>query len=304
MYDLVTMTKAGTADKMVSSPIKWAGGKSRLRKKIIPLIPAHTCYVEPFGGGAWVLLGKKPSMVEVYNDIDGELVNFFRIVKQNPQGLIDAFEWEIVSREQFDTLADADLRAMTDIERAHRLFYILMAGWGGELNYPRLQTSIKDGGHGNRLIGALKTLEKRIRPVHERLRTVIVENLDWSALIDRYDSATTVFYIDPPYPGNGVNYKHNLRNWEDHQRLAERLSRTEGKWIISSYDKPEVRELYGAHHHIIPVESSSGMATADGGEGRVANKEILVCNFVPTESQMQAAGVQEPGNQELFPEAV
>lgn len=292
------MAAATKAEKMVNSPIKWAGGKSRLRKQIIPIIPAHTCYVEPFGGGAWVLLGKKPSQVEIYNDIDGELVNFFRIIKNRPQDFMDAFEWELVSREEFERLAYIDTTTLDEVERARRLFYLIMAGWGGELNYPRLQTSITDGGHGNRLIGALKTLEKRIRPVHDRLRTVIVENLDWEALINRYDSPTTVFYVDPPYPGNGVNYKHNMKSWEDHERLATRLAHAQGKWIVSSYDRPEVRTLYGGSH-IIAVQSASGMATADGGEGRVTNKEILVCNFEPSARQMDEAGVQE-----LFPATV
>lgn len=280
-----------TAEKMVNSPVKWAGGKSRLRKKIIPLFPAHTCYVEPFGGGGWVLFGKKPSEVEIYNDIDGELVNFFRVVREQPEALIASFEWELVARERFEELADADLSSLTPVQRAHRLYYILMAGWGGELNYPRMQTSITDGGGGNRLIGAMKTLEKRIKPVHERLRSVIIENKDWTEIFTRYDSPTTLFYVDPPYPGNGVNYKHNLRNWEDHERLAARLNATKGKWILSSYDKPEVRSLYGDHHHIISVSSASGMATGNGGESRVTNKEILVCNFVPSDRQIQEAGV-------------
>ena len=280
------------ADKMVNSPIKWAGGKSRLRKRIIPIIPPHTCYVEPFGGGAWVLLGKKPSEVEVYNDIDGELVNFFRIIKHRPEEFLNAFEWELVSREEFDRLAALDTSTLDDIQRARRLFYLIMAGWGGELNYPRLQTSITDGGHGNRLIGALKTLEQRIRPVHDRLKTVIVEHLDWLEAFNRYDSPTTVFYVDPPYPGNGVNYKHNMKSWEDHERLAKRLAQVQGKWIISSYDRPEIRALYNGSH-IIAVQSASGMATAKGGGGRVTNVEILVCNFEPNERLMTEAGMQE-----------
>lgn len=287
---LVAMTAAEVSG--VNSPIKWAGGKSRLRKKIIPLIPPHTCYVEPFGGGGWVLFGKPPSQVEVYNDLDGELVNFFRVVKNRPQALINAFAWELVSRERFESLAGADLSRLSEVERAHRFFYLIMAGWGGEGAYPRMQTSITDGGGGNRLIGALKTLEKRIRPVHDRLRGVIVEHMDWPEVVNRYDSPTTVFYVDPPYPGNGVNYRHNMKSWEAHERLAARLAEAQGKWIVSSYDRPEIRRLYGGQH-VVSVESASGMATADGGASRVKNREILVLNFEPSERQRAAAGVQD-----------
>ncbi len=153
-----------------------------------------------------------------------------------------------------------------------------MAGWGGELNYPRFATSITDGGHGNRLIGALKGLRERIMPVHERLRTVIIENLTWQECIDRYDRPGTVMYIDPPYPDNKCNYKHNMRDWEDHMVLAERLSRTRCKWILSSYDTPPVHGLYD-RYRIRPVRSFSGMKAKKDREERVLNKEVLITNY-------------------------
>jgi DNA adenine methylase len=208
--------------------------------------------VEPFAGAAWVLFGKPPSKVEVLNDIDQELVNFFRVVKEKPEDLITSFEWELVSRAEFERLAALDPSKLTDVQRAHRFYYIIMAGWGGELDYPRFQTSITDGGHGNRLIGALKHLRKRIEPVHERLRTVIIENLDWTKCIDRYDRPKTVMYIDPPYPHNKCNYAHNMRSWGEHWILADRLRATKCKWILSSYDAPEVHNLYKGFN-IIPV---------------------------------------------------
>jgi DNA adenine methylase len=176
----------------LNSPIKWIGGKSRLRKHVIALLPPHSCYVEPFAGAAWVLFGKPPSPVEVINDIDQELINFFRVVKEQPEKLIASFEWELVSRAEFKRLATLDLTKLDEIQRAHRFYYLIMAGWGGEINYPRFQTSITDAGHGNRLIGALKTLRQRLEPVYQRLRTVIIENLDWQACLDRYDRPGTV----------------------------------------------------------------------------------------------------------------
>jgi DNA adenine methylase len=225
------MSSSNGQDKMINSPFKWVGGKSRLRKQIIDILPPHTCYVEPFAGADWVLFGKTPSPVEILNDIDQELVNFFRVVKEKPELLINSFEFELVARAEFERLSSLDPKQLTDVDRAHRFYYLIMAGWGGELNYPRFQTSITDGGHGNRLIGALKTLRSRIEPVHKRLSTVIVENLDWKDCIDRYDRPGTVMYIDPPYPGNKCNYAHNMRGWEDHEKLVKRLGEVECKWI-------------------------------------------------------------------------
>jgi len=265
--------------KMINSPIRWVGGKSRFRKYILPIIPEHTCYVEPFAGAAWVLFAKPASSVEVLNDIDQELINFFRVLKNKPEQLIQSFEWELVSRAEFERLADADLTSMTDVERAHRFYYIIMAGWGGELNYPRFQTSISDGGHGNRLIGALKHLHQRLEPVHDRLQTVIIENLSWEKCIERYDRAKSFMYIDPPYPQNGCNYKHNMQDWNDHKRLALRLTDAKCKWLLSSYDVPEVRELYEGYN-IIPVQSYSGMNTKKNSSERVVNHEVLIANYV------------------------
>ena len=287
--------------KMIPSPIKWVGGKRRFRKRIVELLPPHSCYVEPFAGAAWVLFAKPPSDVEVINDIDGELVNFFRVVKSQSEDLLEAFDFEIVSREIFERLAGTDPSTLNELDRAHRFFYLIMAGWGGEAGYPRFQTSVVDGGHGNRLIGALKRLRRRIEPVHKRLQTVIIEHLDWEACIDRYDRTKVVMYIDPPYPKNKVNYLHNMRSWEDHQRLANRLARAECKWIISSYDTPEVRDLYGGHH-VFPVAAYSGMNTTKGGGDRVKNEEVLILNYEPEDLLQSALSQDDTAVQTLFDE--
>lgn len=277
---------------MLNSPIKWVGGKSRLRKQIVSLLPAHTCYVEPFCGAAWVLFAKPLSQVEIINDIDGELINFFRVVKAKPEDFLQAFDWELVSRAEFNRLARLDPLDLSDVERAHRFFYLIMAGWGGELNYPRFQTSITDGGHGNRLIGAIETLRQRIEPIHQRLRTVIIENLDWRECFERYNREGVVMYVDPPYPGNGVNYVHNMRGWDDHYELADRLRSAQCKWILSSYDNHEVRELFHSQI-VVPVRTSSGMRKKRQNMERVIVDEVLICNYDPSIDKFAPANTLE-----------
>jgi DNA adenine methylase len=272
--------------KIINSPFKWVGGKSRLRKQIVALIPEHSCYLELFAGAAWVLFAKPPSKVEVLNDIDEELVNFFRVVKYKPEELVQSFEWELVSRAEFERLANLDTLTLTEIERAHRFYYIIMAGWGGELHYPRFQTSITDGGHGNRLIGALKFLRKRIEPVHKRLQTVVIENMDWKDCFARYDRDKTVMYIDPPYPGNNCNYLYNMRSWDDHRQLADHLHKSRCKWILSSYDIPEIRNLYTGYN-IISVQSYSGMRVKKNDTSRKLNEEVLITNFEPPQIETE-----------------
>lgn len=285
--------KRNNEHKMTNSPIKWVGGKSRLRKKIISLLPPHTCYVEPFAGAAWVLFAKPPSDVEVLNDIDQDLINFFRVVRENPEEFIASFELELVSRAEFERLAGLDTSQLTDIQRAHRFYYLIMASWGGEYNYPRFQTSISDGGHGNRLFGALETLRERIMPVYKRLHNVIIENLDWQECIDRYDRPNALMYVDPPYPDNGCNYVYNMREKEAHEILAARLKRAQCKWILSSYDTSYVRTLF-EEYYIVPVQSSSGMSTEKNSTTRVVNEEVLITNFPPPNNQtIRLEGVQQ-----------
>lgn len=275
------MTEKNAADsEPLSSPFKWIGGKSRLKRHIINLIPKHSCYLELFGGAGWVLFGKRPSPVEIFNDIDQDLISFFRVVKERPEELIASFDLELVSRAEFNRQKDLDQLTLTDVQRAHRFYYLIMAGWGGELNYPRFQTAISDGGGGNRLVGALRTLRARLEPVHRRLSSVLIECLDWRKCLDRYDREGVVAYIDPPYPGNGCNYAHNIREWPEHRELAQRLLRSKCKWIYSSYDLPEIRDLFTGCH-VVKVSSASGMVTKKGGSDRVMNVEVLITNFEP-----------------------
>jgi DNA adenine methylase len=258
---------------MIRSPIRWVGGKSKLRKVILPMIPEHECYVEVFGGAGWVLFAKEPSRVEVLNDLDSELMNFFRVVKNAPDELINSFKWDLVSREEFNRLLSLDPVDLTEIERAHRFYYLIMSSWGGELGSARFQTSVSDGGHGNRLFGALKTLERRIKPAHKRLQTVIIENLPWEECLDKYDDPRTFFYLDPPYPGNKCNYRYNMRSLEDHMRLAKRLNSAKSKWLLSTYDSGDIRKLFKGHH-FESVSFPSGMAGND-----YKNTEVIVVNF-------------------------
>jgi DNA adenine methylase len=274
-----------------------------LRTQIIPLLPDHTCYVEPFAGAAWVLFGKAPSKVEILNDIDQDLTTFFRVVKERPEELIASFEWELVARAEFERLAALKPSELSDVQRAHRFYYLIMAGWGGELNYPRFQTSITDGGHGNRLIGAIKTLRQRLEPVHQRLRTVIIENLDWQVCLDRYDRPGVAMYIDPPYSDNKCNYAHNMRSWDDHKQLAERLKRAQCQWVLSSYNAQEIYDLFADHPqcHYVPVQSFSGMNVEKHGGERVLNKEVLITNFPLPTGVLVSRIVQLPTRQEVLP---
>jgi DNA adenine methylase len=121
----------------------------------------------------------------------------------------------------------------------------------------------------------MKHLRSKIMPIHERLQTVIIEHLDWRHFLDRYDRKGVFMYVDPPYPGNHCNYAHNMRSIEDHRSLVERLRSAECRWLLSSFDKPEVRQLYD-EFHVTEIDFASGL---DAGDGSRRNREVVVTNY-------------------------
>jgi DNA adenine methylase len=117
-------------------PISYIGGKRTLAKKIIALFPEHTAYVEPFCGGAQVLFQKEPSKVEVLNDLDGEIVNFFRVCQAHHEELIRYFRFVLVSRKWFELQKTTDPATLTDIQRAVRYLYILKGSFASLVRHP------------------------------------------------------------------------------------------------------------------------------------------------------------------------
>ena len=176
----------------MESFIGWIGGKRALRRAILERFPDDEVgrYIEVFGGAAWVLFAKekKANQLEVYNDINGNLVNLFRCVKYHCGELQRELEWMLTSREQFfDCLTQYQARGLTDIQRAARFFYAVKISFGCDNR--TYATSSKQ------IDNAVEYMTK----VQERLRGVNIENKDFADLIKVYDRPTALFYLDPPY---------------------------------------------------------------------------------------------------------
>jgi len=109
---------------MIARPIiPWIGGKRRLADALLPRFPAHSCYVEPFAGGAALFFLRPPAEVEVFNDINGDLVNLYRVVQHHLEEFVRQFKWALSSRQVFKWLQDTPTQTLTDIQRAARFFY-------------------------------------------------------------------------------------------------------------------------------------------------------------------------------------
>ena len=214
----------------------WPGGKRRLAKEILPRLAPHTLYAEPFGGGLAVLLAKEPSKIEAVNDLDSDLITFFRVVRFHHEAFLDEVALVLNSREEF-----GDFRAqpgLTDVQRAARWYTVQRLSFGGKGKH--YGKSKKAGG------SAYASRERRLAAVEAlsgRLDRVNVEHLDWRAFLDQYDCDTTCFFVDPPYH-EGMQYDVNPWKEADHIELADRLLQLEGGWVLTYDGTPFIRELY------------------------------------------------------------
>ncbi|SFU80353.1 DNA adenine methylase [Halomonas korlensis] len=253
---------------MTTKPIlPWMGGKRRLAKQIIPLFEAHTAYVEPFCGGAAVYFMKEPSQVEVINDVHGELVNLYRVVKHHPDELIRQFRWSLVSREEYMQHREVDPRHLTDIQRAARFFYLQKLVFGGKVHGQTFGTSATSPPRMN-----LLRLEEDLSEAHLRLSRTVIEHLDWAECIRRYDRPETLFYLDPPYWGTaGYGSEFAL---EEYDRMAELARDAQGQVVISVNDIPEMHSAFaGLKIHTTQIRYTVGKTTTSKrGELMISNR--------------------------------
>jgi len=228
----------------------WYGGKYSHLDWLLPLLPPCHHYCEPFGGSAAVLLNRPPSPVETYNDLDGEVVNFFRVLRDDKDRLIEAIGLTPFSREEFALacVIDPDL---SPLERARRFFVrarqvrtglaqtASLGRWANCKNTSRAGMS----GVISRWLGSIEDLPE----IAERLLRVQIENRPALDVIRLYDSPGTLFYCDPPYVhltrGDNSAYGYEMTN-EEHQKLAEVLNSVQGLVAISNYQCEFMDELY------------------------------------------------------------
>ena len=227
--------------------ISWAGGKSRLLKFILPLIPEHRCYAEPFGGGLAVFLAKPRSPVEAINDINADLVNFYRVARFHPEALAAELKLALHSREDF--YAYRQQPGLTDIQRAARWFFVNKESFGGGLD----SFGISPASGPCSLLARIP----RLAELSARLDKVYIENLDWRKFLSLYDRKETFFFLDPPYVGCGAS---NYQPWsmETVGELRDVLFRLKGKWLLTLNDAVEIRSLF-ADCTVRPVERANGI---------------------------------------------
>lgn len=229
----------------------WYGGKFNHLNWLLPLLPDATHYCEPFGGSAAVLLNRKPSPVETYNDIDGEVVNFFRVLRDSQEELIRAIGLTPFSREELRIAAEEPIDNLSELERARRFFVrarqvrtgLAQTASVGRWAHCKLTSRAGMAGAVSRWLGSVEGLSEIV----QRLLRVQIENSPAIDVIQRYDSEETLFYCDPPYPhdsrGDSNAYGYEMTDTQ-HQQLSEVLKSVKGKVALSGYHCDLLDKLY------------------------------------------------------------
>lgn len=223
----------------MNSLIKWIGGKRNLVGTILPLIPVHKTYVEPFFGAGWVYFKKEKSKVEVINDVNSELINFYRVIKKYPNEFCNEFELLPKSKELFDDFVKLDIDGSSEFKRAIRFYYILMLNFGGRFN----RFTFTPRNDGIKQINFDK-LPVTIQKAHERLKDTYIEKQDYKKLIQKWDKKDTFFFLDPPYLNTTEKDYEEQFSIENYTELYNLLINIEGKFMLTVKDEPFIKDLF------------------------------------------------------------
>jgi len=261
------------------SAFPYPGGKTYHIDEILPYFPDHERYVEPFGGSAALLLNKQSSHIEVLNDLDHDVVHFYRVVRERRKELqawLRAVPYSRALHDRWGRAFFEGYRPEDDIERAGRWFYLRYTQYSGKLNGISGFKASTTRSESDRFRNAIDDLDE----VVDRLRGVTLECLSYTEIVEKYDRPGTFFYFDPPYVGPGDNlYRHD--GAFDHGELVRTLERIQGKWICSYGDLPDALE-HAVDHRDWHTRQYRIHYTINGDEREKAT-ERLVMNFDPDE---------------------
>lgn len=258
-----------TNDKILAFP--YYGGKYTHLDWILPKLPQKERYIEPFGGSAAVLLNREPANIETYNDIDGEIVNFFQVLREDTEELIRQLRLTPFSRKEFDICRSESSTDISDVERARRFFVRITQGFNARPNGMRTswRYSVGTTARGRSMhVSANEKYRKGLQEVAERLRRVQLECGDAIEIIETHDDPAALIYLDPPYPpevrDEAKDYVQEYSE-NDFRELADVLQQCESDVAISSYKCDLFEELFSGWNCHDSPESGLRANGTDGG---------------------------------------
>lgn len=262
-------------------PLAYYGSKVTIGPQIAALLPPHKHYVEPFAGSLAVLLAKRPSPMETVNDLDGDLMTFWRVLRDRPGDLERVCALTPHSRAEYLACRDVS-GALDDLERARRVWVWLSQARGGARRRTGWRQFMNPDGTSNfGMPDYLASYIGRFAPVARRLARVSLECLPALEVISRYGRHPGVcLYIDPPYLGEtraGTKYRYEMPTPQQHRDLASALTACDAAVVLSGYDSPLYRDIYrGWHRHEIQTATGQGGTWAKRIEVLWSNRPLPV----------------------------
>lgn len=258
--------------------LKYPGAKNRIANWICEYIPDHKVYVEPYFGSGAIFFNKVPARIETINDLDGNVVNYFRVVREHPEELAIMLSQTPYGRDEYENAYDEG-ENVSDIEKARRFAVRCWMGFGCANRY-------KNGFRSSQqrkspwTTKAWREFPERIIEASERLMNAQIENLPALELISRYNTEDVFIYADPPYlhgTRKGYLYKHEMEDVE-HEELLDILIRHPGKVLLSGYDNDLYNNTLSGWYKV------QRKTQAENGLSRV---ETLWMNYEIGQSEMQ-----------------
>lgn len=263
----------------MSVPLKWHGGKAYLAKKICSLMPEHIHYVEPFFGGGAVLLAKEPVVSELVNDLNKDLINFWRVLR-HPDRFVEfqrMVQMTPLARNEWERARDGLKEYMDPVEIAWAFFVFCRQSLAGRMKSftPPTRTRLRRGMNGN--VSEWLSAVDGLPEVHARMRRVFVEDMDALKLIPREDGPGTLFYCDPPYlpeTRSSPDIYACEMTIEGHVELLRILKACRGKVMLSGY----ASELYDSELSVWARHTFDMPNNSASGETKERKTEVLWCN--------------------------
>jgi DNA adenine methylase len=259
-------------------PVKWYGGKRYLASRIIEKFPPHRVYLEPFGGGASVLLNKPPVDVETYNDLDQRITRLFQVLRDQGERFVQSVSLIPYSQVEFDRAANYPTNAST-LDMAVCDFVRWRQSFGGRGQSWSYTTSRARGGMAGDVNGWWTAIDM-LPLIINRLRRVQITCQPALEAIERFDQPDGLIYCDPPYlhetrsKGSTDVYRVEMTD-EDHRSLASTLKRCKAKIALSGYPSPLYEELY-SDWRCVQFDIANH---ASGGKSKARERECLWLSF-------------------------
>jgi DNA adenine methylase len=253
---------------MLQPILKYPGAKWRLAKWILEQMPPHQVYLEPYFGSGAVFFNKPPVGIETINDIDGDVVNLFKVIREKPAELARLIEFTPWARDEY---YESYHRTGDNLEDARRFLVRCWQAYATKIGY---RTGWRHSAQGlcPNMPEQWAKIPSRVMEVAERLKHAQIENMDAVDIIRKYNHESVLIYADPPYmlgTRSGRIYAHEMTE-SDHVRLLESLLRHKGSVILSDYDNP----LY--NNMLQGWKKASRRAVVEAGQSKV---EVIWMNF-------------------------